>query len=72
MSSTEPAPIPRIGTPAFYRDPYPTYRALLDSGARSASAGAIPARCFSSISTYVGLEFGIDLAFPARPPKQVE
>lgn len=31
-SNTAPA---AIGTPAFYRDPYPTYRALLDSATRA-------------------------------------
>jgi len=35
MSSAQPTPILRIGTPAFYQDPYPTYRALLDSGTRA-------------------------------------
>ena len=35
MQSTGTAPAAAIGTPAFYRDPYPTYRALLDSGTRA-------------------------------------
>jgi len=34
MSSPQPASVPAIGSPDFYRDPYPTYRALLDSGTR--------------------------------------
>jgi cytochrome P450 len=35
MPAPEPAPVPPIGSPAFFRDPYRTYRALLDSGNRT-------------------------------------
>jgi cytochrome P450 len=35
MHSTSTAPVAAVGTSAFYRDPYPTYRALLDSGTRA-------------------------------------
>ena len=35
MHSSGTAPVAGIGTAAFYRDPYPTYRALLDSGTRA-------------------------------------
>ena len=35
MSSPQPASVPPIGSRDFYRDPYPTYRALLDSGTRT-------------------------------------
>jgi pimeloyl-[acyl-carrier protein] synthase len=35
MQSTSTSTIPDIGTPAFYRNPYPTYRALLDAGTRA-------------------------------------
>jgi hypothetical protein len=35
MPAPEPAPVPPIGSPAFFSDPYRTYRALLDSGTRA-------------------------------------
>jgi pimeloyl-[acyl-carrier protein] synthase len=35
MPAPEPAPVPPIGSPTFFRDPYRTYRALLDSGNRT-------------------------------------
>jgi pimeloyl-[acyl-carrier protein] synthase len=35
MAEPRLAPIPPIGSPAFYQDPFPTYRALLDDGART-------------------------------------
>ena len=35
MRSNSTGPVAAIGTPAFCRDPYPTYRALLDSGTRA-------------------------------------
>ena len=35
MPEPQPAPVPAIGTPAFFADPYRTYRALLDSGTRA-------------------------------------
>jgi cytochrome P450 len=35
MQVPEPAPAPPIGSPAFFSDPYRTYRALLDSGTRA-------------------------------------
>jgi len=34
MPEAQPAPVPAFGSPAFYQNPYPTYRALLDSGTR--------------------------------------
>jgi cytochrome P450 len=35
MPAPELAPVPPIGSPAFFSDPYRTYRALLDSGTRT-------------------------------------
>ena len=35
MTAPEPAPVPPIGSPAFFSDPYRTYRMLLDSGTRT-------------------------------------
>jgi pimeloyl-[acyl-carrier protein] synthase len=35
MPATELAPVPPIGSPAFFSDPYRTYRSLLDSGTRT-------------------------------------
>ncbi|MBV9746067.1 MAG: cytochrome P450 [Acidobacteriia bacterium] len=34
MSAASPASVPPIGSAEFFKDPYPTYRALLDSGTR--------------------------------------
>src|SRR5579883_1537961 len=35
MPAPELAPVPPIGSPAFFRDPYRTYRALLPTGTRT-------------------------------------
>ena len=35
MSTTQTAPVPPLGSPAFFRDPYRTYRNLLDTGTRT-------------------------------------
>lgn len=35
MPEPQLAPVPPIGSPGFYRDPYRTYRALLDAGTRA-------------------------------------